>query len=80
MSAPTTMKRTPFTEYHRAAGAKLVDFAGFEMPVRYTGDVREHQSVRTGPQARQSDALMHPNQPPIPNAGGNEILQTERQH
>ena len=48
MSAPTTMKRTPFTEYHRAAGAKLVDFAGFEMPVRYTGDVREHQSVRTG--------------------------------
>ncbi|MBI5168975.1 MAG: glycine cleavage system aminomethyltransferase GcvT [Candidatus Eisenbacteria bacterium] len=42
------MKRTPFTEYHRAAGAKLVDFAGFEMPVRYTGDVREHQSVRTG--------------------------------
>jgi aminomethyltransferase len=43
----TTLKRTPFTEFHRAAGAKLVDFAGFEMPVRYTGDVREHQAVRT---------------------------------
>ncbi|MEO5989155.1 MAG: glycine cleavage system aminomethyltransferase GcvT [Candidatus Eisenbacteria bacterium] len=44
---PTTLKHTPFYEFHRAAGAKLVDFAGFEMPVRYTGDVREHQAVRT---------------------------------
>jgi aminomethyltransferase len=41
------LKHTPFHEFHRAAGAKLVDFAGFEMPVRYTGDVREHQAVRT---------------------------------
>jgi aminomethyltransferase len=45
---PTTaLKRTPFYAFHRAAGAKLVEFAGFEMPVRYTGDVREHQAVRT---------------------------------
>ncbi len=44
---PTTLKHTPFYAFHRAAGAKLVDFAGFEMPVRYTGDVREHQAVRT---------------------------------
>jgi aminomethyltransferase len=42
----TTLKRTPFHAFHRAAGAKLVEFAGFEMPVRYTGDVREHQAVR----------------------------------
>src|SRR5262245_3446052 len=42
----TALKRTPFHEFHRALGAKLVDFAGFEMPVRYTGDVREHQAVR----------------------------------
>ena len=48
MPPATTLKRTPFTEFHRAAGAKLVDFAGFEMPVRYTGDVREHQAVRQG--------------------------------
>ena len=47
MQPATTLKRTPFTEFHRAAGAKLVEFAGFEMPVRYTGDVREHQCVRT---------------------------------
>jgi aminomethyltransferase len=43
-----TLKRTPFHAFHKAAGAKLVDFAGFEMPLRYTGDVREHQRVRTG--------------------------------
>jgi len=42
----TTLKHTPFHAQHRAAGAKLVDFAGFEMPVRYTGDVREHKAVR----------------------------------
>ena len=47
MEPSTALKRTPFHEFHRAAGAKLVDFAGFEMPVRYTGDVREHQAVRT---------------------------------
>jgi aminomethyltransferase len=43
----TTPRRTPFYEFHRAAGARLIDFAGFEMPVRYTGDVREHQCVRS---------------------------------
>jgi aminomethyltransferase len=42
----STLKHTPFNAQHREAGAKLVDFAGFEMPVRYTGDVREHQAVR----------------------------------
>jgi len=41
-----TVKRTPFHALHAAAGAKLIDFAGFEMPVRYTGDVREHTAVR----------------------------------
>jgi aminomethyltransferase len=41
------LRRTPFHAFHQAAGAKLVDFAGFEMPLRYTGDVREHQAVRT---------------------------------
>jgi aminomethyltransferase len=41
-----TLKRTPFYAFHKAAGAKLVDFAGFEMPLRYSGDVREHLAVR----------------------------------
>jgi len=44
----TTLKRTPFHAFHKALGAKLVDFAGYEMPLRYTGDVREHQAVRQG--------------------------------
>src|SRR5258705_3593191 len=42
----TTLKRTPFYDFHRALGGKMVEFAGFEMPVRYTGDVREHVCVR----------------------------------
>ncbi len=46
MQPAVTLKRTPFNAQHRAAGAKLVDFAGYEMPVRYAGDVREHMAVR----------------------------------
>ena len=46
MSTPQNVKSTPFIDFHRALGAKLVEFAGFEMPLRYTGDVREHQCVR----------------------------------
>lgn len=48
MEPVAALRRTPFHAFHQAAGAKLVDFAGFEMPLRYTGDVREHQVVRTG--------------------------------
>lgn len=40
------MQRTPLTEWHRAAGAKLVDFAGWEMPLSYTGVIDEHETVR----------------------------------
>src|ERR1044071_7060823 len=40
------LKKTPLTEYHRAAGAQLVDFAGWEMPVSYTSVVEEHLAVR----------------------------------
>lgn len=40
------LKRTPLYECHRAAGAKLVDFAGWEMPVQYSGLMAEHHAVR----------------------------------
>lgn len=43
----TTLKRTPLFDRHRAAGAKLVPFAGWEMPVQYEGIRAEHQAVRT---------------------------------
>ena len=41
------MKTTPLTARHRALGAKLVDYAGFEMPVQYSGLVDEHLTVRS---------------------------------
>ncbi|HEX9582166.1 MAG TPA: glycine cleavage system aminomethyltransferase GcvT [Gemmatimonadales bacterium] len=43
------LKRTPFYDLHVAVGAKMVPFAGYEMPVQYpTGITREHEIVRTG--------------------------------
>ncbi len=41
------MKRTPFYELHRELGAKMVPFAGFEMPVQYEGIIPEHLHVRS---------------------------------
>src|SRR5512135_2412192 len=42
------LKRTPLYQEHVAAGAKIVPFAGYEMPVQYpTGILAEHQAVRT---------------------------------
>ena len=40
------MKQTPLTKVHRALGAKMVDFHGFEMPVQYTSVIEEHLTVR----------------------------------
>ena len=40
-------KRTAFYALHKAAGARMVEFAGWEMPVEYSGIVAEHMSVRT---------------------------------
>jgi aminomethyltransferase len=48
MNAPTeTLRRTPLYERHEAAGARLVPFAGWEMPVQYEGIRQEHVNVRT---------------------------------
>jgi aminomethyltransferase len=43
-----TLRRTPLFDRHRSAGAKLVPFAGWEMPVQYEGIRAEHLQVRTG--------------------------------
>jgi len=40
------MTLSPLHDEHRALGATMVDFAGWQMPVRYAGDVAEHQAVR----------------------------------
>jgi aminomethyltransferase len=42
-----TLLRTPLYERHAAAGARLVPFAGWEMPVQYEGVAAEHRAVRT---------------------------------
>lgn len=42
------LKRTPLYDAHVAAGARLVDFAGWEMPVQYEGVGPEHLAVRSG--------------------------------
>ncbi len=39
-------KRTPLYEAHVAAGAKIVDFAGWEMPINYGSQIEEHHKVR----------------------------------
>jgi len=41
-------KRTPFYNIHKRLNAKIVDFAGFEMPVEYSGIKNEHMTVRNG--------------------------------
>src|ERR1035438_10497832 len=40
------LKRTPLRDFHAAHGAKLVDFAGWEMPVQYRSILEEHRAVR----------------------------------
>jgi len=40
------MKNTPFTDKHIALGAKMAEFAGFNMPISYTGINDEHAAVR----------------------------------
>lgn len=47
MSATAALARTPLWPRHQAAGAKLVPFAGFDMPVVYTSILDEHRAVRT---------------------------------
>lgn len=42
------MKSTPLTEKHLALGAKMAEFAGYNMPISYTSITDEHQTVRTG--------------------------------
>ncbi len=41
------LKRTPLYAAHRRAGAKMVEFAGWEMPVQYRGVIEEHLAVRS---------------------------------
>ncbi len=46
MEAATDLRRTPLYERHVALGARMVPFAGWEMPVQYEGVIPEHLAVR----------------------------------
>lgn len=45
--APQFAKRTPLYDEHAALGARMIEFAGFAMPVEYTGIIAEHKAVRS---------------------------------
>ena len=47
MSESQNTKRTPLYECHLEAGARMVDFAGWDMPVQYAGVIEENRAVRT---------------------------------
>lgn len=40
------LKRTPLNAVHRRMGARMIDFGGWEMPVEYSGIIKEHHAVR----------------------------------
>jgi len=40
------VKQTPLNAVHKALGARMVPFGGWEMPVQYTGVIEEHLAVR----------------------------------
>ena len=42
-----TLKKTALNAIHRQLGARMVDFAGWDMPVQYAGPLQEHLAVRT---------------------------------
>src|SRR5262245_66522501 len=48
LETASALKRTPFYPRHVALGAKMVPFAGHEMPIQYEGIMAEHRTVRTG--------------------------------
>lgn len=46
MAEPTTLRQLPLAGKHRSLGARFAPFAGWEMPIQYTGIVEEHRAVR----------------------------------
>jgi len=46
-SSPVALKKTPLNAKHRASGARMVEFGGWDMPVEYSGITDEHLAVRT---------------------------------
>jgi aminomethyltransferase len=67
-----TLRRTPLYERHAALGARLVPFAGWEMPVQYGSIIEEHRAVRT---AAGVFDVSHMGQLELDGSGTHEYLQ-----
>lgn len=48
MSNLSHLKKTPLTQWHTDHGARMVEYAGYQMPVQYEGVLAEHEAVRNG--------------------------------
>lgn len=48
MDTATEVRKVQLNNVHEALGAKMIPFAGFNMPVRYSSDIEEHMAVRNG--------------------------------
>jgi aminomethyltransferase len=68
-----TLLRTPLYERHVALGARLVPFAGWEMPVQYEGVIPEHRAVRTDSGAFD---VSHMGELLVEGPGAREFLQS----
>ncbi len=66
------LRQTPLAAAHRALGARLVDFAGWEMPVQYGGIIEEHLAVR---QAAGLFDVSHMGRLLLRGAAGEALLQ-----
>lgn len=47
MSETLSIKKTPLYDRHVSAGGKMVEFAGYQLPIQYEGIIAEHETVRT---------------------------------
>jgi aminomethyltransferase len=68
-----TLLRTPLYDRHVALGARLVPFAGWEMPVQYEGVIPEHRAVRTDAGAFD---VSHMGELVVEGTGAREFLQS----
>src|SRR5260370_25277414 len=68
-----TLQQTPLHDRHVALGARMVPFAGWEMPVQYEGVIQEHRAVRTD--AGVFD-VSHMGELEVEGPGAHEFLQS----
>src|SRR5438876_12221272 len=68
-----TLLRTPLYERHVALGARMVPFAGWEMPVQYEGVIPEHRAVREDCGVFD---VSHMGELEVEGPGAHELLQT----